>query len=182
MNHSLTPSQVPPGYPAELERWVQLRDGRSVFVRPVVSDDSAALERALALADMETVYQRFFRAPVRLDAATIDRLTRLDYRSRLALAAFSDDGFGVGIARYEAVEAGVAEVAVVVDREWRHAGLGYHLLELLEDAARQRGVHRLTALYLPDNHAIAGLLARRGFDIGLPDDAVAAAEKWLVAA
>lgn len=182
MNHSFSPRQAPPGYPAELETWVQLRDGRSVFIRPVVSDDSAALERALAKADMETVYQRFFRAPVRLDAATLDRLTRLDYQSRLAVAAFADDGSGVGIARYEAVEEGVAEVAVVVDREWRHAGLGYRLLEVLEDAARHRGIRRLTALYLPDNQAIASLLARRGFAIGLPDDAVAAAEKLLVAA
>jgi GNAT superfamily N-acetyltransferase len=182
MEISLIPDRLPPDYPADLQRWVHLADGRRVFVRPVVAEDAPAIERALASADSETVYQRFFRAPVRLDARALDRLTRLDYRSRMALAAFTADGEGVAIARYETTEEGVAEVAVVVDVEWRHGGIGNALLEMLEEAAVVRGVTRFTALYLPDNAAIAALLQRRGFAIGLPDEAVAAAEKLLTAA
>lgn len=182
MNTPLIPQRFPPGYPADLERWVALVDGRRVFVRPLVEDDADALEDALAQADEQTVYQRFFRAPVRLDAKTLQRLTHLDYERRLALVAISPDGNGVGVARYESVADGDAEIAVVVNPEWRHAGLGYALLEMLEQAATVRGIRRLTALYLPDNLAIARLLERRGFAVGLPDDAVAAAEKLIPAA
>lgn len=178
----LEPDPMPEGYPVELQHWVVLADGRRVFVRPLVSDDSAALLRELERADEETVYQRFFRAPVRLDAKQLDRLTRLDYRTRMALVAFSENGEGVGIARYEGIEPGVAEIAVVVRRDWRGVGLAASLLESLEEAAVARGFHRLTALYLPSNTAIANLLQRRGFTIGLDEVEVAAAEKHLVAA
>ncbi len=182
MNISLVPQRTSPAYPADLERWVTLADGRQVFVRPLVEDDAEALEDALAEADEQTVYQRFFRAPVRLDAKTLQRLTQLDYQRRLALVAVSPDSKGVGIARYESVVDDAAEIAVVVNPEWRHAGVGYALLEMLEQAASDRGIRRLTALYLPDNLAIAHLLRRRGFAIGLPDEAVAAAEKLITAA
>ncbi len=179
MKSLLTPDRPPPGYPVDLQRWVNLRCGRRVFVRPVVVDDAPALEDALAHADAATVYQRFFRAPVRLDAKTLDRLTRLDYDKRMALAAFTPDGDGVGIARYETIEEGVAEIAVVVDRGWRRSGLGLLLLQMLEEAAHAHGIHELTALYLPENKAIEGLLARCGFEVGLHDEAVSAARKVL---
>ncbi|HSF87401.1 MAG TPA: GNAT family N-acetyltransferase [Acidimicrobiia bacterium] len=182
MNANLSPEHKPDGYPLELEQWVALADGRRVFVRPVVVDDAPAVDAALAAADSETVYQRFFRTPVRLNASTLDRLTRLDYQQRLALAAFDVDGQGAAIARYESTEPGVAEVAIVVDPAWRNAGLGSLLLEELELAATQRGIERFTAIYLPSNLAIERLLVRRGFAVRLPDDAVAAAEKWLTAA
>jgi GNAT superfamily N-acetyltransferase len=182
MNDVLVPEPLPDGYPAELQRWVTVADGRRIFVRPVVTGDSGVLLRELAQADQETVYQRFFRSPVRLDAAQLDRLTRLDYYRRLALAAFDEGGNGVGIARYETLEDGVAEVAVVVKRDWRGVGIASALLEMLEQAAAARDITLLTALYLPSNGAIAGVLERRGFTVGLDDAGVAAAEKRLPAA
>jgi GNAT superfamily N-acetyltransferase len=181
MNESLVPEPLPDGYPAELQRWVTVSDGRRIFVRPVVTTDSGTLLRELESADQETIYQRFFRSPIRLDAAQLDRLTRLDYRSRLALAAFDEEGTGLAIARYETIEPGVAEIAVVVKREWRGLGVASVLLGLLEQAAASRDITLLTALYLPSNEAIAGVLERRGFTVGLDDSGVAGAEKRLTA-
>ncbi len=177
----LVPSEAPAGYPCDLETWMRTADGRRVFVRPVVGGDAPVLERELDRADLETVYQRFFRAPVRLDAAQLERLTHLDYRTRLALAAFAETGEGLGIARYETTEPGIAEIAVVVRREWRGLGIASRLLALLEEAAAARDITLLTALYLPQNRAIETVLAGRGFTVGLRDGGVAAAEKRLAA-
>ncbi len=182
MTESHLPPDAPAGYPADLERWIRVAGGRRVFVRPVVGGDAPVLERELARADLETVYQRFFRAPVKLGSAQIERLTHLDYQTRLALAAFTPDGEGLGIARYETTEPGVAEIAVVVRRDARKLGIASRLLELLEEAAAARGIGRLTALYLPGNEAIAGVLAGRGFTVGVPEAGVASAEKRVTAA
>lgn len=169
----------PAGYPADYEQWVEVADGRTVFARPLVPDDAPMLAREIELADPETIYQRFFRAPVRLEAAQLDRLCRLDYDTRFALGAFSTGGEGVAIVRYETTERGVAEVAVVVRKEWRGLGLGTALLASLEHAALERGIRRLTAYYLPENNAIEALLADRGFTTGISDGEVSFAEKDL---
>ncbi len=177
MNRS--PEVRPPSYPIDLERHLTLADGRRVFVRPVIPEDASMIVTELERADPETVYQRFFRVPVRLDPPQLTRLTHLDYRDRLALAAFADDGSGVAITRYETIEPGVAEVAVVVNSDWRGAGLGTSLLDLLERAAADRGVHRLTAVFLPGNDRVASLLERRGFALGPLDGGLGTAEKLL---
>jgi GNAT superfamily N-acetyltransferase len=179
MKTSLAPIRRPAGYPADFEQWIDVTDGRTVFARPVIPDDATMLQRALENADPETIYQRFFRAPVRLDAAQLDRLCRLDYQTRFALAAFSTDGDGVAIVRYESTEPGVAEVAVVVQPGWRGLGLGTALLASLEEAAIERGIRRFTAYYLPDNAAIEALLSDRGFTTGIRDGEVSFAEKDL---
>jgi len=180
MRASLAPDRVPVGYPAELERWIEVADGRTVFARPMVPDDAPMLQREIELADVDTIYQRFFRAPVRLSATQLDRLTRLDYETRLALAAFATDGEGVAIVRYETTEPGVAEVAIVVRSEWRAVGLGTAMLAALEEAASARGIRRFTAYYLAANAGIEALLAGRGFATGVRDGDVSFAEKDLV--
>ena len=179
MNQYVSPVTRPAAYPSELETRLALKDGHAVSVRPVVPDDAPMLVRQLERADPDTIYQRFFRYPVHLDAGQLDHMTRLDYHERLALAVFADDGEGVAIARYESIEPGVAEVAVVVQPEWRRLGLGTRLLELLESAAIERGIDRFTALYLPDNHQIVSLLERVGFTPGAIDGGLGTASKDL---
>ncbi len=139
------------------------------------------LQRQMGRADPDTIYQRFFRYPVQLDPATVDRLTRLDYQGRLALAAFTPEGEGIAIARYEATDPGSAEVAVVVLPEWRRVGLGTALLDRIESAARARGITRLDAVYLPDNERIVSLLERVGYTPQGIDGGLGTATKDLTA-
>lgn len=171
-------AKLPAGYPKDFERWFTLCDDREVWIRPVVPEDSALLAKEIEIADMDTLYQRFFNPTVRLDTATLHYLTELDYRRRLALAAFGD-GEGVGIARYEPAENGVAEVAVVVKPQWRRVGLATELFRLLEEAAAERGFHTLTAFYLADNHAIERVLDKRGFGERKIDGGIAGVTKHI---
>jgi len=180
MDLSVAPLNRPTGYPAEFERELDLGRGRVVFIRPVVPDDAPLLERELQRADEDTIYNRFFRAPVRLDAAQLDRLTTLDYDRRFAVAAFGARGDGVAVARYETTAPGVAEIAIVVRNDWRKLGLGLALIADLERAAVARGIQHLDAYYLSDNHAIEALLARSGFEVGIRDGEVSTAKKDLL--
>lgn len=170
----------PPGYPVDLEQILTLRDGRPVFVRPVIPADELTLEREWREADPETLYQRFFTPRPKLDARRLHALLHVDYQWRLALVAFAEDGRAVGIARYEGVpDQEQAEIAFVVNPAWRRVGLGGALLRLLAEAARLRGLRRLIALCLQDNQAMVALLAQAGFSLPQVNAGIAVAEKTL---
>lgn len=170
----------PPGYPPHLERAVTLRDGRRVHVRPIVPADAPELAAAVAAADDETLYLRFFTPRPHLGARQLRHLTEIDYRSRLALVALGGAGRGVAVARYESGPgADSAEVAVVVDAAWRRAGLAAVLLSMLEDAAREAGIARLTALYLADNRPAAAMLEAAGYGAPTVDEGVTTVTRHL---
>jgi len=163
---SLTPSHpstVPPGYPREYERQLMLRDGREVFVRPILPGDAPQLAAAIQAADPETLHRRFLGGPPRLTPAVLTRLTTVDYVRRFAIAAAdAATGRGVAIARYETVSDGLAEVAVVVDPDWRRVGLATALIEMLAEAAFDRDIQVFRATYLAQNRPVAVLLAHAG--------------------
>lgn len=171
----------PSGYPRELERHRRLEDGRVYVVRPLVPADQPALKAALDLADPQTLYQRFFTTQPRLDTKTLSRLTHLDYRQRMALLAMTPSWSPVAVARYEAKAGSArAEVSFVVAPGWRGAGLAQALAELLEEAARGRGIQVLEAYYLADNQPAAALFARCGYDRPRISAGVAEVQKPLV--
>lgn len=158
---SPVPASVPPGYPREYERRLTLRDGRTVFVRPVVPEDAGELAEAIRSADPQTLRWRFLGSPPHLTPALLAGLTTLDYARRFALvAADQNTRRGVAIARYIAGADGVADVAVTVDPAWRRVGLATALVELLARAALDRGIHEFSALYLAENRPVAVLLRR----------------------
>ena len=159
-------AKVPDGYPSDLEGNLKLADRRKVFVRPIVPVDVDALRTAVANADPQTIHDRFLGGRGPSDARTLQHLTTVDYVYRLALVAFAPDGHGVAIARYEgSAGADVAEVAVVVDPEWRRVGLASGLLRMLAQAALERGIRRFTAIAYADNIDVQDILVRSGLPL-----------------
>jgi len=169
---------IPPGYPFDYERQIILRDGRCVYVRPVVPGDAILLALEVERADSDTLYHRFFNPAIRLDKKRLRFLTEIDYVTRFALAGFHN-GEGVAIARFEPAGEGLAEIAVVVKPDWRKQGLATGLFELLEDAGMERGIREFEAMYLPDNHAIERVLEKLGFGRATVDGGVARVTKVL---
>jgi len=157
------PAALPPGYPREYQREEVLRDGRRVFVRPILPGDAPELADAIRTADPDTLRLRFLGGPPRVTDALLARLTVLDYVRRFALVAIDvASGDGVGVARYEPAGEGVAEIAVVVRPGWRRAGLGTRLILLLARAAAERGVRTFRASYLAENRPVAALVEDAG--------------------
>ncbi len=173
-------AECPPGYPDEIEQYVDLRNGSRLFVRPVVPADELVIEHELRDADTETLYQRFFISQPRLNAKRRHSLVNVDYQWRLALAAFAEDGEAVGIGRYEGAPGQEeAEIAFAVKPDWRRLHLSSALLQLLAEAAQARGITRFTAICLPGNDAMTALLRHSGFDLLPAEDGIAVAEKRL---
>jgi RimJ/RimL family protein N-acetyltransferase len=175
----MRPTAPPEGYRKDLEGWVDLPDGSSIFVRPIVPDDIERLAYAFAHADIETLRRRFFTGAPPADRPHLEYLAIVDYRSRLALIAMDEDGTGIGIGRYEGLEDGAAEVAIVVAPEWRRRGVATALLLGLEHAAASQGFSRLVALYLPENGAVEALLRSIGYGSRAVTDGIAVLTKDL---
>lgn len=173
------PGGRPVGYPDEEEGVVVLDDGRSVGLRPVVPGDLAELRRAIARADAETLRQRFLGGGAPRTQAALRRLVEVDYRHRFALAAFDDDGRGVGIARYEGERTWpTVEVAVAVDPAWQGAGLATELVRRVVRRAVCQGATDVEVDFYSDNVRVHRLVAaahlpqRRSVDHGVVTDAV----------
>lgn len=157
------PPAVPPGYPRTYERSLRLRDGRDIFVRPIIPSDAAELRWAAEHADADTLRSRFLGGHPQWTPELLAHLTTVDYDRRFALiAADASTGRGMAVARYERIDDDVADVAVVVDRAWRRAGVATILIELLAVAALERGIRAFTAVYLAENRPVAALTELAG--------------------
>ena len=157
------PHEIPRGYPREHERELRLSDGRTVLIRPIVPADAEQLADAIRTADRDTVRRRFLGGPPHITPTLLAHLCVVDYRKRFALVAGEPrTGRGIALARYETTADGVADVAVAVDPEWRRAGLATALIELLAQAALDRGIHTFSAYYFAENRPVAALLGLAG--------------------
>ncbi len=142
-------------YPVSQVRDVQLRDGRSVCLRPTRTTDARAMQDLfyrLSEQDRET---RFLHKLSSLTDTAAQHLCSVDYEEEMAFAAV------VGPSEHERIVAascyylspatGLAEVAYMVDPDWQGVGLGGRLHAGLVEYAREHGARGLTADVLLGN-------------------------------
>jgi acyl-CoA hydrolase/GNAT superfamily N-acetyltransferase len=154
----LEPEFSMPVYPDRLERWVKLRDGSSVFVRPIRMTDEPSLREMFYALSEDTIYHRFFHALRTMPHVRLQEFLRTDYERQMVLVATPDKGEGqpiVAVARYDLEpRTNLAEVAFVVRDEWQGRGLGTDLLAAITETAREHGIGGFTASVLADNVAM----------------------------
>jgi GNAT superfamily N-acetyltransferase len=122
-------------------RYVTLRDGARVLIRPITPDDREALRAGFERLSDESRYRRFMSPIPRLTDGQLDYLTRIDHHDHEALAAVDSTGDGgiVGVARFVRSGEAEAEPAIVVADDWQGKGLGTALLEALRSGHSRRG-------------------------------------------
>ena len=162
-------ARSPRRYPVELIDVLELRGGRRITVRPVLPQDGPVLQAFVRHLSAESRRQRFLGSMSELPTALLDRLTRIDYCSHLALVAeFFPDGVETVIAeaRY-ALEPGDdgAEFAVAVADEWQRSGLATELLRRLWAHSVAAGIGRLNAVSLDTNECMIRFARKSGFTI-----------------
>jgi acyl-CoA synthetase (NDP forming)/RimJ/RimL family protein N-acetyltransferase len=152
-------------YPGRWETDVVLVDGGTVHLRPVRPEDAAAIEAFHARQSRESIYFRYFSPMPRLSERELERLTHVDYVTRMAFVAVLGDLI-VGMASYDVWrERNEAEVAFIVDEEHQGRGLATVLLEYLIVAARENGLEGLTARVLPANRRMLSVFHQCGFEV-----------------
>ena len=155
-------------YPRELERELVSRDGRRLFLRPIVPEDEPALTRNFEMLSPEEIRQRF-HVPMKAFPHTLSaRLTQIDYDREMALVLTQPGVPGrteiEGVVRLAADPDGArAEFALLVRQAYARVGLGSQMLAQLVEYARHRGIGELFGIVLIDNAAMRGLCRKAGF-------------------
>jgi ribosomal protein S18 acetylase RimI-like enzyme len=127
--------------------------------RPVQPDDDARLQRLFDRLSPETILFRFFSPITRLSSSMRRRLVAVDHDRRDAIVMVDDDEI-IAVARYDAVEARVAEIAITVEDAWQRQGIGEQLTRELAELARARDFEMFLARTMPSNRAALGLVRK----------------------
>jgi len=154
-------------YPAELIDVWHGRTGGRFTLRPVLPQDDAPLGELIRRLSPAARRARFHASIAALPDATLQAMTRVDYRRRLGIVVTTrehDREVIVGDARYEVDDDGhAAEFAIVVDDLWRRSGIGAHAMDALCRAAARAGVRWLHGTVLAGNAPMLALMRRCGF-------------------
>jgi RimJ/RimL family protein N-acetyltransferase len=158
-----------------------LRDGSSIHVRAIRSDDKQRLREHSEGLSARSVYFRFLGPKKRLTDKDLAAFTDLDFVNRVALVATVGKGGEekiIGVGRYalsdtDGTASRSAELAFSVVDEYQNHGVGTLLLEHLLRIAREQGIRQFEAEVLADNKAMlgviqgSGLIARRALSSGV---------------
>ncbi|MCT9933385.1 GNAT family N-acetyltransferase [Planotetraspora sp. A-T 1434] len=139
-----------------------LADGATVEIRQARPGDAPAIRAMHARMSPGNLYLRFFSDDRDLAADVADVLCRTDPGHGALLALLRDEV--VGIASYDVMGDGVAEISFAVPDHMQGRGIGTLLMEHLGSLAVSRGVHTFTADTLAWNHAVSRVLS----DTALP--------------
>ena len=162
-------------YPAQLVTRRRLRDGRSVTIRPVRTDDDLLERDFIRRLSGETRYLRFQKWVHSPSDKLVHFLTNVDYDRHLALVCAYEDGGGeqvVGEARYVADPDGEnCELGIVIADSWQKSGIAGLLMEALLGAARARGLKRMEGTVFSTNREMLRFVRALGFEIQpVPED------------
>lgn len=154
-------------YPAGYERWVALKTGKFVFIRPIKTTDAPRLKDLFSRLSQETIHARFLGLMRALPDDLLYQFTHLDYISHFALAAAIREEPGesvIAVGRYAwNDEIQMPELAFAIRDDWQGKGLGTVLFHHIAEAAIKNGFIRFHCLVKPDNNAMRGIIEKSGF-------------------
>jgi RimJ/RimL family protein N-acetyltransferase len=157
--------------PRAYARSETLRDGRTVTLRALRESDREKIAAAVRLLDRESIYLRLFSYRTELTQAGLDRIMQFDpQREVTLLVTIGDDADEkvIGSGRYVASGAPAsraAEVAFVVDGDFRGQGLASKLLRHLAVIAADNGIEVFEADVLAANGPMLAVFTRTGWKV-----------------
>ncbi len=160
----------PATYPDELERWIDLPDGQSVFLRPLKLTDEALLKALFYKLSPESIHYRFFQLLKSMPHEKLQEFLRIDYEADMAFVVLTssvdEDAEMVGIAHYlRDPRTNFADAAFLVRDDWQGRGLGTRLMGALVEAARRQGIAGFTADVLARNAAMLRVFHNSGYPV-----------------
>ena len=138
-----------------------------MIVRPIEPSDEDAYRTILEGTSAEDRYCRFFHHVDHFDPAEVHRF--VEERDDMFGMIAEEDGVAYGAAHAALLEAGTAELGIVVTQYARKRGVGIALLTALIARLKERGFTKLVAVSLRENHAFDALARRIGFTVERAD-------------
>src|SRR3954471_10160146 len=143
--------------------YARLADNTLLFLREIRPDDKERLLASMECLSEESRHRRFLGPKPSLSKGELRYLTEVDGHDHYAIVAVPDDEDPeriVAVARFVrlADDPKAAEAAITVCDALQGKGLGGLLARRLSDAARERGIERLTATIAAENRPALKLM------------------------
>lgn len=152
---------------------MKTKDGTAVRIRPINENDAPHFVEIFENMSSESRYRRFLQSLDNPGETLVwreaERIAHMDPRQQEGLIAFVDlperADVPAGVARYVALEPGVAEVAVSVRDDMQGKGIGSLLLQLLAERASKAGIRMLVGTAQNGNEALWRVLEKLPFPL-----------------
>ncbi|WP_039912938.1 bifunctional acetate--CoA ligase family protein/GNAT family N-acetyltransferase [Cellvibrio mixtus] len=174
LDNHLAPLAIRP-YPKELEETCVLRDGQTVILRPIKSEDELLLQQFDNSQTKEDRYKRYFADLPQFSHEQMARLAQIDYAREMAFIAVSQaDSTAekiLGVVRVQTEPDNLhAEFAMAVRSELKGIGLGARLLQKMIDYCRSQNTKELNGITMLENAGMANLARKLGFKVRVNSD------------
>ena len=165
---------VIPPYPSEFVKKIKLKDRRPITLRPIKPEDEGMAKEMFSNFSERTQRYRFFQLIKNISHERLVRYTQIDYDREIAIIAqLEEDGKKkmAGVVRLISDQYNEnAEFAIVVADPWHGLGLGGELADYVLEIAKKRGIHKIYAYVLSNNHIMIRMFKNRGFSIKQIED------------
>jgi GNAT superfamily N-acetyltransferase len=157
------------GYPSHHEGRIALKDGREVFLRPVLTTDSDLIIDLFNKITPRSLYQRFLRNLDVLPEDMLHHFTHINYETDSALAAVIEEDcrdaiVAVGRYAYDPHEYNT-DLALAVRDDWQNLGLGKSLLTRIIAIAKEHGISRFGSMMDTKNTIMEKILRDLGYEV-----------------
>ena len=148
-------------YPAEEEREVELKNGKTVLIRPSRASDIQGLQNIFYHMSEEDIYTRFFNNLKSLSISMAEHLCNVDFENEVAFMAVAgerEQDLVIGTSCYMVdPSTKLAEVGYMILPEWQGVGLGTVLQQRMAEYAKSKGLRGFTAEVLSENQKMLKL-------------------------
>lgn len=169
--HNYVSSEVPSfpeiEYPEELKKYVTLKDGTKVLLRPIKPSDAPLMQRLFYSLSKESVYERYHGYLKAMPLKRVWPHVIIDYQNEMSI---------MGIIMEERVESiiaigsyvrvpntNLAEMALMVRDDWQNRGLGTTLLKYLIEIAKKKGFEGFKGRVLASNDRMLHVYKKLGY-------------------
>ena len=156
-------------YPSQFETEVVLNDGSAMVLRPIKIEDAPRYLAFLERLGPDSRYLWLNHVPEQVTPEDALRFCIVDYKNSFALVGEvlkQKTREIVAVGRYYRLpRKNSAEVAIVIDDNYRRKGIGTRLIECLVNAARDNGITTFEADVSAKNGDIIALLKGYGYHI-----------------
>ncbi len=154
-------------YPAEEEREVELKNGKTILIRPSRASDIQGLQNIFYHMSEQDIYTRFFNNLKSLSVSMAEHLCNVDFENEVAFMAVAgerEQDLVIGTSCYMVdPSTKLAEVGYMILPEWQGVGLGTVLQQRMAEYAKSKGLRGFTAEVLSGNQKMLKL-AQGGFN------------------
>ena len=156
--------------PCQYERRLLLKNGREVFLRPILPSDEHLLVDLFYNMSPRSRYLRFMTKLQELPGELLHHLTHLDHdNQQVALACLvEEDGKAaiIAVGRYSLdIDENIADLAVAVRDDWQHLGIGKALLLNIIAIGKEHGISRFGSMMDPQNDIMKHTLMGLGYQV-----------------